>query len=266
MWTAKVHRLMPNDNNWIFMRINIGAVTCWPSSPSVRATFTQMTNKLFKTRIYVTLLATLFVWSLLIWDYFHGGVPSHHLLAREEMPAFSNWWGGILIPVLTWLLTGRIQKRLLNGSNKLTEVPQNVWLPFLAALLFGVLLSISFTLNVSDLSGYMMLSVFVLALFFPLYRSEYLLGFVLGLIYSFGGVLPILIGSVLICGAVVIHKLIRPALMFVWNKLRWTKKHQAILVDTYYSQGIIVTVLYSYQFSLVYQFPQLSIENLVQLL
>ena len=182
-----------------------------------------MTDKLFKTRIYITLVATLFVWSLLIWDYFHGGVPSHHLLAREDLPAFSNWWGGILIPMLTWFLTFRIQKRLTDeATNPVTEVPQNVWLPFFAALLFGILLSVSFALRVSGLPGYMMLSVFALALFFPVYRSEYLLGFILGLVYTFGGVLPILIGSILILGAVVIHKLIRPAFMFVWNRLRWT--------------------------------------------
>lgn len=182
-----------------------------------------MTDKLFKTRIYITLVATLFVWSLLIWDYFHGGVPSHHLLAREDLPAFSNWWGGILIPMLTWFLTFRIQKRLIReANNAVTEVQQKVWLPFFAALLFGILLSVSFALRVSGLPGYMMLSVFALALFFPVYRSEYLLGFILGLVYTFGGVLPILIGSILILGAVVIHKLIRPAFMFVWNRLRWT--------------------------------------------
>jgi hypothetical protein len=176
-----------------------------------------MTHNLFKIRIYLTLLVTLFIWGLLIWDYFHGGVPSHHILAREDMPAFSNWWGGILIPVLTWFLTFRIQKRV--ATQHLNEIPKNVWLSFLAALLFGILLSVFFMLRISDLSGYMLLSVFVLALFFPLYRSEYLLGFILGLVYTFGGVLPILIGSILITGAFTIYKLIRPMIMFVFNKL-----------------------------------------------
>jgi len=172
-------------------------------------------------RIYVTLSITFFVWGLLIWDYFHGGVPSHHILAREDMPSISNWWGGVLIPVLTWFLTFRIQKRLTREAiHPVTEVPRNVWLPFLTALLFGILLSVSFAFRVSGLPGYMMLSVFVMALFFPVYRSEYLLGFVLGLIYTFGGVLPILIGSILILGAVIIHKLIRPAILFVWSKIR----------------------------------------------
>lgn len=179
-----------------------------------------MINQLFKTRIYTTLLVTLFVWGLLIWDYFHAGVPSHHLLAREDLPSFSNWWGGLLIPVLTWFLTWRIQKRLTNEAiQPVIELPRNVWLPFLASLLFGILLSVFFAFRVSGLPGYMMLSVFGIALFFPVYRSEYLLGFVLGLIYTFGGVLPILIGSILIFGAFIIHKLIRPIILFILRKI-----------------------------------------------
>ena len=178
-------------------------------------------DKFFKIRLSITAAVTLAIWSLLAWNHYHGGVPSHHILAREDLPSFSNWWGGILIPMLTWFLTFRIQKRLIReANNAVTEVQQKVWLPFFAALLFGILLSVSFALRVSGLPGYMMLSVFALALFFPVYRSEYLLGFILGLVYTFGGVLPILIGSILILGAVVIHKLIRPAFMFVWNRLR----------------------------------------------
>ena len=47
----------------------------------------------FKKRIYCTILVTVFIWTLLLWDYFHGGVPSHHLLQNKDLPAFSNWWG-----------------------------------------------------------------------------------------------------------------------------------------------------------------------------
>lgn len=47
-----------------------------------------------RKRFLLTLVVVLCIWSLLIWQHFHGGVPSHHLLHRSDLPAVSNWWGG----------------------------------------------------------------------------------------------------------------------------------------------------------------------------
>ncbi len=33
-------------------------------------------------------------------EYFNGGVVSHNLLAREDLPAISNWWGLLTVPLL----------------------------------------------------------------------------------------------------------------------------------------------------------------------
>ena len=40
-------------------------------------------------------------------------------------------------------------------------------------------------------------ALFILAFFKPLYKSEYLLGFVLGATFTFGGMIPMGFGSVL---------------------------------------------------------------------
>ena len=39
----------------------------------------------------------------LAWEHTHGGVQSHHFLARPDLPAISNWWGLIILPSLGWL-------------------------------------------------------------------------------------------------------------------------------------------------------------------
>ncbi|TVR76333.1 MAG: hypothetical protein EA409_13645 [Saprospirales bacterium] len=65
-----------------------------------------------KAQAFITAVIALFIFSILLWDHFHGGVQSHHILDQEELPAISNWWGGLLLPVLSWILLGRIEKRL----------------------------------------------------------------------------------------------------------------------------------------------------------
>lgn len=51
------------------------------------------------------------IWGLLAWEYTHGGFQSHQILRRKDLPELQNWWGGILLPLFTWFLLYRIQKR-----------------------------------------------------------------------------------------------------------------------------------------------------------
>ena len=167
-----------------------------------------MNEKLFfKIRLYVTVKVTLAIWTLLTWNYFHGGIPSHHLLAREDMPEFSNTWGGLLLPLLTWLLLYRIQRRLSHFPVEKSNVSNpliNIVYGFAGALLFGIALSVIYTLRYSGIPGYMLMSLLIIALFVPIYRAEYLLGFVIGMTFTFGAVLPTFVGSVLaMIGAVI---------------------------------------------------------------
>jgi hypothetical protein len=157
-----------------------------------------------------------------MWDHYHGAVPSHHILARPDLPKISNWWGGVLLPLLTWFLLYRVQKRLSNNSSlKQHELslPTNVLYGFAGAFIFGVLLSTFFTLGSSDIPGYMMSGVFLIALFFPIYRAECLLGYVIGMCYTFGVVLPTIAGSILALIGAVLYLFIRPVFLYITSSL-----------------------------------------------
>ena len=174
-----------------------------------------------KTRLYITGIVTIAIWSLLAWYHYHGGVPSHHILAREDLPEISNWWGGLLLPVLTWFLLYRVQRRLIRnkgGKPERTQIPKAVIYGFAGALIFGILLSTFFTLGFSEPPFYMLIGALLLALFFPIYRSECLLGFVIGMTFTFGAVLPTGIGSILSILGAVVFLLVRPLLVFVFSR------------------------------------------------
>lgn len=173
-------------------------------------------NTFFKTRLYFTGAVTLAIWSLLAWNHFHGGVPVHNILARKDMPSISNWWGGLLLPLLTWFLLYRIQKRITHNhdeNSKTSGVPENIVYGFTGSLVFGILLSAFYTLGYKDIPGYMVNSIFLLALFFPIYRSEYLLGFVIGMTFTFGAVLPTGIGSIFALIGAVLFLFVRTLLL-----------------------------------------------------
>jgi len=163
----------------------------------------------FKTSLYFTSIVTIAIWALLAWNYYHGGVPSHHILHREDLPAISNWWGGLLLPLLTWFLLYRIQKRVLRNNGE--RIPAGVLYAFAGGLLFGILLSVLFTLSYSNISGYMVIGLFLLALVFPIYRAECILGFVIGMTFTFGVVLPTIFGSILALVGTLLYLYVRPA-------------------------------------------------------
>jgi fatty-acid desaturase len=182
---------------------------------------------LLRTRIYFTGIITLAVWLFLAWEHFNGGVRTHHFLADKNLPGFSNWLGGILIPVLTWFLLYRIQMRIdnqQNGGLKTSNHLKPVIYKFIAALLFGVLLSVFFKFGYSDIPGYMFLGLLLISLFFPLYWAECLLGFVIGMMQTFGTVIPTLIGSILIAVTAINYLFIRRGFLFIYLKLFSTKK------------------------------------------
>ncbi len=175
-------------------------------------------NYFFNIRTGVTVLAGAIVWLMLAWDHFHGGIPSHHLLARADMPAISNAWGGMLIPILTWFLMSRIQKRVIATPNVVAEkpgIPKNILYGFAGAFAFGLVLSLFFASGNEDMPGYMLLGSFLLALLLPIYRAEYLLGFVFSMMYTFGPVLPILIGTILVGIWFVLYRYIRRGILLI---------------------------------------------------
>jgi hypothetical protein len=183
-----------------------------------------MSEKIFfKVRLYFTGIVTIVMWTLLAWSHYHGGVPSLNILHREDLPAISNWWGGLLLPLLTWFLLYRIKKRTNRGNSGKSEIPKysiNILYGFVGALIFGILLSAFFMIEYSYLANYMVLGLFPLALVFPIYRAEYLLGFVIGMTYTFGVVLPTAFGSLIALAAVVLYLYVRPIILNIASRFK----------------------------------------------
>jgi len=148
----------------------------------------------------------------LAWEHSHGGVISHHILHRADMPAISNWWGALLLPALAWFLAGRIQRRI--GQSTL---PMSVVAGFVGSLLFGILLAVAFTNHFQSLASYLFLGLILLAVLLPVYRAECVLGFVLGMTFTFGAVLPTVVGSIIGALSAAIHLFLRPLLLRLWK-------------------------------------------------
>lgn len=185
-----------------------------------------MTEKsINKTGLYILGAISISIWGLLLWDYLWMGVPSHHLLANEELPAISNWWGALTIPVASYLLLNRIKKRISfeDGSVSSAFIKRLIY-PFLIALIYALSIAIAFSTGNTEISGFLFMGIFVIALFFPIYRSEYFLGFMIGLVYTFGGVLPVIIGTVLAIACYLIYHLLRPVFIKIGTLAGLTKK------------------------------------------
>ncbi|MCC2957442.1 hypothetical protein LK542_17635 [Massilia sp. IC2-477] len=147
------------------------------------------------------------------WEYTHGGVPAHHLLNNPDLPAISNWWGLLVVPLLVWFLVGRIQRRaasLTQGGSHERFFTQ-VRLRFVAALLWGATLAIAFTLGHPAVT-WIFFGAFAVGLFVHAYRAEYVLGFALGMSFTFGAVLPVLITSVIAACSFTVHLVLGAAL------------------------------------------------------
>lgn len=167
-------------------------------------------RQFFRVRCAATATVAVAEWLFLAWQHFHGGVPSHHFLDRADMPAISNWWGGLVLPLMTWILAGRVYQRVASRAG--TSI-RSALMGAIGALCFGVLLSVFFSLGNDQVTGAMFESLFLIALFTPIYRAEYLLGFVLGMAYTFGGVLPSIVGSFVALIAMVIYCYVRAGLL-----------------------------------------------------
>ncbi len=172
-----------------------------------------------RTKIVITTIVTVFVGGLLLLEHLQGGVGSHHLLARRDMPKISNWWGILIVPLLTWILLSLMQNRHSSSASDQKTVSKQEAQGFISAFIFGIFLTILYY-NVPELPGYFMLGTFVLALFIPIYRPQYFLGFVLSMAYGFGGVLPVIFGLILVPVYFIEYHYIRKAFLFIFNKVK----------------------------------------------
>jgi hypothetical protein len=169
-----------------------------------------------KTRILITGMVTLLIIGLLLWQNFHGGVPGHHILNRADLPEISNWWGGLLLPILTWLLLSKIENRVSKQASQ-TQGTRNqnirIFGLFLLGLIFGIVLAASFTNDYKLFLDNALYILILLSLMVPIYYSEFILGFILGMTYTFGAVLPTLFILIIEAFGFLIYRFIRPLLL-----------------------------------------------------
>jgi hypothetical protein len=142
-------------------------------------------------RIAFTALVALAEAAHLGWEQLHGGIASHHLLNDPTMPAIWNGWGLVVLPVLAWIAS----RRAFRHAGAAWRVHGPFVLRLLCALLAGLALSVAFSFGREDLAGFVLIGLLVSALLVRAYRVEYLLGFVLGMSFTFGAMLPTLIGG-----------------------------------------------------------------------
>ncbi len=147
-----------------------------------------------KRKVLLTLLSVFLVLLHLLVEYFQGGIVTHYFLQSGSLPGISNWWGLISFPLTTWVVLTRIEKRKPSSSKRENLV---ILYRFISGVLFGVLVSYLFTID-SGFLDYLMLGLFVLSFFIPLYFGEYLIGYTLGGMYVFGANILIIGGSILI--------------------------------------------------------------------
>ncbi len=174
------------------------------------------------TKIIITLGITSLVFGWLLWEHFHGGVTTHHILQRKDMPGISNWWGGLLLPIMTWLLLSKVQTRLLKQVSQQTNPDKQLYhilALFLGGLLVAIILAVSFTYNYQPFLENVPYFFLILSLFIPIYFAEFILGFVLGMTFTFGPILPTVFVLVLAAIGFLIYRFIRPLLLNLKSRL-----------------------------------------------
>lgn len=169
-----------------------------------------------KTKVFITGIVTVFIFCLLFWEHFHGGVASHHILHQQNLPAISNWWSGLLLPILTWILISRSEKRLRMQSAYLQQsgnLKSKLLGLFMIGLVLGVLIATSFTNEYNLFLDNILYIILMLSLIVPIYYAEFMLGFILGMTYTFGTILPTIFILVTAAIGIISYRFVRPAIM-----------------------------------------------------
>jgi len=172
-----------------------------------------------RIKLILTAIITFLILGILLIEHFHGGVISHHLLHNKNLPKISNWWGALIIPVISWLTLSLIQKENLSNNKTQKQISKSQIYGFIGGFLFGVVMTISFY-SQSEIHNYLLLLNFAFALFVPIYKPEYYLGFILSMAYGFGGILPVIFGLVLIAIYAIEYRLIRKGILYILNKVK----------------------------------------------
>ncbi|BDU18346.1 hypothetical protein [Lysobacter auxotrophicus] len=137
-----------------------------------------------------------------------GGVQSHHLLNRADLPAISNGFGLLTLPAIGFALGLRARRQ--GGFTR------SMWTGLVLSFLYGTALATGFEFGAQALMQTLFFGLLVVAVLAPVHRAECVAGFVAGMAFTFGGVLPLLVALVFAA----ISALVRFAIRAVWRLVR----------------------------------------------
>lgn len=170
------------------------------------------------TKIRLTLFFTVLVITHLIWDHFNGGIPVHHIMADERLPGISNWWGLITIPSFAWVMLSILEKNGAFNSRQSTMF-KRVKIGFILSLSFGIINAVLWQLGLDHILQYFIFLPVLLSLVLKVYRPECMIGFVIGMMITFGGVLPIGFGLILMVLSFLTYNIIHRGFIFFIQKI-----------------------------------------------
>ncbi|MDF1489779.1 hypothetical protein [Tessaracoccus caeni] len=177
--------------------------------------------------LLIPVAALAFVIAQLVFEHLNGGVKTHYLLASDGLPGFSNWLGLAILPLLGVVLFLRV-RRLQRVTGE-PRFPVSLLIPLFGSLAYGAVLATSFHLGASDTVLLVVAGLLVpIALALPVYRAEYILGFVVGMTLVFGPVIPLLIALVL----ALVSFVIRGAARFVASVVRGRARRHTTNIET----------------------------------
>ncbi|MDH7447050.1 hypothetical protein [Aquimarina sp. 2201CG14-23] len=177
----------------------------------------MFTQKILDNKLPFIVIVTSLVGLHVLWEYFNGGVTTHHLLAREDLPGISNLWGLLTIPLLSWILISL--SSWIHNKNKVTYSISKITYGFIGSLIFGILMSLLWEFDLENMLQYAIWLPIPISLLLRVYLPGNLLGFILGLTYTFGGVLPIGIGIVLTISSLLVWTIFRQGIPFIFQKI-----------------------------------------------
>jgi len=139
--------------------------------------------------VLIPLVTLVFAAAHLLIEHLTGGLKSHHLLNRPDLPAISNWFELVTLPLLGVVLGLRIRSH--PSSKCWLGIPVSVLIALLGSLVYGGVMASSFLTGPEIITTAAFLGMFVCGFVLPVYRVEYILGFVAGMSVIIGGVLPL---------------------------------------------------------------------------
>ncbi len=161
-------------------------------------------------RILFTLSVAGFALLHIAIELLEGGVRVHYPLMREDLPAISNWWGLIVLPSLACLLYSFMQQ---GGQD---SGPMGLsWVALyrlLAGFVYGGLLAGTFEFGLGQTPLYLLMCLIVGGIAYPIYRAELVLGFIMGMTYTFGAVIPTAVASLVALSSLLLHSTARFAI------------------------------------------------------